>query len=214
MVVLLGPPGSGKGTQGDIISEKYGLPKISTGDMLRAAVEKGTALGKEAKEKMDRGELVDDEIVLTMLKERIDDPDCKNGFILDGFPRNIVQAQKLEDLVGEVPMIVIELLLKEDAVVQRLASRRICVGCDEIYNLTERQFEVNGKCDKCSGELIQRRDDNPDVIKERLLIYHQETEPLVGFYKSRGFYHHVNGENDIDRVFQDVKTILNRELSH
>jgi len=212
MIVLLGPPGSGKGTQGDIISEKYGIPKISTGDMLRSAVEKGTSLGNEAKEKMDRGELVDDEIVLAMLKERISETDCENGYVLDGFPRNIVQAEKLAALVGDIPMTIIDILLADDVVIQRLTSRRICNACDKIYNLAERKPKQNGRCDNCQGELIQRKDDNPEIIRERLRIYHEEIEPLIVFYKNQSVYHHVNGEKDIQKVFANVKNILNRNI--
>ncbi len=207
----MGPPGSGKGTQGELIQEKYGFPKISTGDLLRDAVQRGTVLGKKAKIYMDQGLLVSDEIVISMLQERIVEPDCREGYILDGFPRNLAQAQILEKIDEGPAPIVIDIYLEEKEIIDRLSSRRICSSCKTIYNLSiSKKTEV--RCDVCEGQLIQREDDKPEVIKERLRVYHEETVKLIDYYQGKGLYFRVDGLGDINTVFDRICDILDGEL--
>jgi len=211
-IVLLGAPGSGKGTQGNMITEKYGFPRISTGDLLREEVAEGTPLGKIAKAVMDRGELVKDELVLEMVDRRIQQDDCRQGYVLDGFPRNISQAQKLEahDPSREV---VIEIFLEDDVVIRRLGARRICSSCGAIYNILVRVPQQKDACDACGGTLIQRDDDKTEVIAERLSVYHNQTEPLVGYYRAKGVYRRVQGDDAIESVFEGVCRVLDEVLS-
>ncbi|MFC2165513.1 adenylate kinase [Acidobacteriota bacterium] len=211
-IVLLGAPGSGKGTQGDMIAKKYGFPRISTGDLLREEVAAGTPLGDIAKTTMDRGELVKDEFVLEMVDKRIYQDDCRDGYVLDGFPRNIQQAQKLERL-DRAQEVVIEIFLEDDIVTQRLSSRRICPSCSTIYNLLVKVPEQSGICDACGGTLIQRDDDRPEVIDERLNVYHDQTEPLVDYYRTKGVFHRVNGDNTVQSVFDGICRVLDSVLS-
>jgi adenylate kinase len=206
-IVLLGAPGSGKGTQSDMITKKYGFPRISTGDLLREEVAAGTPLGEIAKKAMDHGELVKDELVLEMVDHRIRQDDCRDGYILDGFPRNIPQAQKLEAL-DQTREVVIEIFLEDDVVIQRLSARRICSRCGTIYNLLVKVPQQKDICDACRGTLIQRDDDRPDVIAERLEVYHSQTEPLVDYYRSKGVFHRVNGDNTVQSVFEDISRVL------
>jgi adenylate kinase len=210
-VILLGPPGSGKGTQGALIEQKFGFPRISTGDLLRQAVQKKTRLGMQAEAAMDKGELVSDDIVLKMVADRVAKEDCKGGYVLDGFPRNMKQALMLEGL-DHLFEVVLDIRLNEQVLIARLSSRRICSRCGNIYNLVMKAGAKGGSCDKCQGELIQRRDDEPDVIKERLRVYHQETEPLVQYYRKKDAYHRVDGDREIENVFQDIQTILKDEI--
>jgi adenylate kinase len=210
-IVLLGAPGSGKGTQGDMITAKYGFPRISTGDLLREEVGAGTPLGDIAKRAMDRGELVKDELVLEMIDHRIRQDDCRDGYILDGFPRNILQAQKLEEL-DQSDELVIEIFLEDEVVIQRLSARRICSGCGTIHNLFVKAPEDSGICDACGGSLIQRDDDKPEVIAERMTVYHTQTEPLVDYYRSKGAFHRVNGDNAIQEVFEDICRVLEEAI--
>ncbi len=211
-IILLGPPGCGKGTQGDLIEKKYGYPKISTGDLLREAVQKGTPLGKKAEEFMNQGKLVNDDIVIAMIRGRITDRDCREGYVLDGFPRNIPQAQALEKLDSNSSEIVIDILLDEQELIDRLAARRICSRCGSIYNLLVREPEKPGMCDECGGQLIQREDDKPAVIKERLRVYHEKTEKLIGYYQNKNVYNKIDGSGKIERVFQRVSSVLESEL--
>jgi adenylate kinase len=210
-IVLLGPPGCGKGTQGDLIQRRYELPRISTGDLLRNAVRAGTQLGLAAKASMDKGDLVSDDIVIKMLKERIAEEDCRLGYILDGFPRNRNQAAMLEKMDDSIPMLVLDIRLPDNEVIRRLSSRRVC-SCGVVYNLTQKQPDKEGICDSCGGELVQRSDDRPEVIRERLRVYHRQTEPLVAFYKEKRYYFAVNGTGDIDTVFRDIAAILDEKL--
>jgi adenylate kinase len=210
-IILLGAPGSGKGTQGDMITRHYGFPKISTGDLLREAAAAGTPLGEIAKKAMQRGELVKDELVLEMVDRRIQQDDCRRGYVLDGFPRNIPQSQKLEAL-DQTQEVVIEIYLEDDIVIKRLSARRICSNCGMIYNLLVKVPEREYVCDACGGKLIQRDDDKPEVIKERLDVYHKQTEPLVDYYRNRGVFHRVNGDNAIQSVSEDVCRILDEVL--
>jgi len=211
-IILLGPPGSGKGTQAALIQKKYGLPKISTGDLLRQAVQESTALGKKAEASMRKGGLVSDEVVVRMVADRISRPDCRKGYVLDGFPRNLHQAQKLDELENSLAEITLDIRLSQNVLVQRLSSRRICSGCGLIYNLAVNMPDKIDVCDTCGGELVQRNDDQPDVIKERLKVYHEETEPLVEYYKNKCNYHRIDGEQDINKVFQDIQSLLDSEI--
>jgi adenylate kinase len=210
-IVLLGAPGSGKGTQGDMITAKYGFPRISTGDLLREEVAAGTPLGDIAKKAMDHGELVKDELVLEMVDQRIRLDDCRLGYVLDGFPRNIPQAQKLEAL-DPAREVVIEIFLEDEIVIQRLSARRICSSCGTIYNLLVKVPQQTGVCDACGGTLIQRDDDAPDVIAERLKVYHNQTEPLVDYYRVKGVFYRVSGDDAIPSVFESVRRVLEGAL--
>jgi len=211
-VILLGPPGSGKGTQGDLLGKKYSYPKISTGDILRLEVKEGTPLGKEAKAAMDRGELVSDDIVVEMVKKRILRPDCRKGYVLDGFPRNVSQAQRLEEMEGNRAEIVMDISLTEKALISRLSARRVCFRCGAVYNLLARHPKKDGLCDVCQSKLIQRQDDRPGVIKERLRVYHRQTEPLIGYYKEKKIYHRIDGEGKIETIFDEISSILDRKI--
>lgn len=212
-IILLGPPGSGKGTQGDLIEEKYGFPKISTGDLLREAVQRSTPLGKKAEAFMNKGELVRDDVVVAMIQERINKPDCQTGYVLDGFPRNLAQARALEEIDRDASEIVIDIQLDEEDIVARLQDRRICFRCQAIYNLQERKPRREGICDICGGKLVQREDDKPDVIRERLRVYHQKTEKLIDYYARKNVYHRVDGQGEIEAVFGRIIPILEGELS-
>ncbi|MFQ6108472.1 MAG: adenylate kinase [Candidatus Aminicenantales bacterium] len=213
-VILLGPPGSGKGTQADLIEKKYSFPKISTGDLLREAVHKGTPLGKKAAMFMNKGRLVSDDVVIALIKERIRQTDCQAGYVLDGFPRNLVQAHALEGIDRNIPEVVIDIQMDEQDLIARLQARRICSRCQAIYNLRVRKPKREGVCDKCGGTLIQREDDKPEVIKERLQVYHEETEKLIDYYSQKRVYHPVDGGEGISVVFHEISVILDRELSH
>lgn len=212
-IILLGPPGCGKGTQGSLIEEKYEFPKISTGDLLRSEVQEGTPLGKIAEAKMNRGELVSDEVVMEMIKKRIILPEYKRGYILDGFPRTIAQAQKLEEADQKQTEVVIDIDLRDQIVVERLGARRICSRCGAIYNLLVKPPSKEETCDVCLGKLILREDDTPEVIKDRLKVYHEQTEPLINYYSRKKAYHRVNGEGKIKTVFNNISSILDREVA-
>lgn len=182
-LVFLGPPGSGKGTYASRISMVTGWPQISTGDLLREAVKKGTDIGRTAESYMNEGKLVPDEIVLKLLKERLSQSDCKSGFILDGFPRSIEQATKLEGVTGVD--LVVNLTISDEGVIQRLSTRRVCRKCGTIYNIRNVKPKVEGVCDKCSGELYQRDDDKPETIRKRLKVYEDLTRPLIEYYEKK-----------------------------
>ncbi len=211
-VILLGPPGCGKGTQGELIEKKYGFPKISTGDLLRREVQERTPLGEKAEVKMSRGELVSDDIVIEMIKHRIFRPDCQRGYILDGFPRSVGQARRLEEIEGKRPEIVIDIHLSEKVLIARLAARRICSRCGAIYNLLALSPRKEGICDVCGSELIQRQDDKPEVIKERLKVYHEQTETLIDYYLRKKVYYRIEGEGKIEAIFKNIYSILDREI--
>ncbi len=211
-IILLGPPGSGKGTQAELIQEKYGFPKISSGDLLRLEVQEGTDLGKKAEKAMNRGELVSDEIVVEMIKKRIFLPDCKRGYVLDGFPRNIAQSHRLEEMAGKSPEIAIDICLSAQTLVSRLSSRRICSGCGAIYSSETHSPKKEGVCDLCRGALIQRKDDTAQVIKERLRVYEAQTKALIDYYRRKGVYQRIDGEGKIEAVFSRICSILDREI--
>ena len=212
-IILLGPPGSGKGTQGSLIEKKYGLPKISTGDLLRSEVQEGTQLGKEAEARMNRGELVDDDIVVRMIKSRISKPEYQRGYIMDGFPRNIVQAQRLEEIDPNRKEIAIEIHLSDQAVLDRLSARRTCPGCGKIYHLKNKPPKKGLICDDCEKKLVLRDDDKPEVIKERMKVYREQTEILIDYYSKRKIYFKIEGEGTIENVFDNISSLLDRELA-
>ena len=210
-IVLLGAPGAGKGTQAKMLIGKYGIPQISTGDILRKAVADGTPLGKEAKAIMERGELVPDKIVLGLVEERVKQDDCKKGFILDGFPRNTAQAESLDKLLNELNMPLTSALSvdvpKED-LMKRLTGRRTCKGCQQMYNIYYTPPKKEGVCDKCGGELFQRADDKEETIKKRLDVYDAQTAPLIDYYAKKGILKSVAGTGSIDEIFKKVCNIL------
>lgn len=206
-IVLLGAPGAGKGTQAKKLVEKYKIPQISTGDLLRAAVAAGTPLGKEAKACMDKGELVSDSIVLGMVEERLRQDDCKNGFILDGFPRNTSQAEALDRMLESLNMPLTAALSVDvpfDDLMKRLTGRRTCKACGQMYNIYFNPSTKGNSCDKCNGELFQRDDDKEETIKKRLEVYNAQTAPLFDYYKKKGILKSVNGAGSIDEIFNNV----------
>ncbi len=188
-LVLVGPPGAGKGTQAEFIAAHLSVPKISTGDLFRANVGQGTRLGLEAKKYMDSGQLVPDEVTINMVKDRLAEPDATDGFLLDGFPRNVPQAKVLDDMLKELGVaidVVLELVVDNDEVVRRLSGRRTCRGCGKIWHIEFDPTRVKDVCDRCGGELFQRDDDKPETIQNRLAVYDEQTSPLVGFYAEQG----------------------------
>ena len=184
-LILLGAPGAGKGTQADIIKKTLGIPTISTGNILRAAVKDGTPMGLKAKSFMDAGALVPDEVILGIIKERLTASDCANGFILDGVPRTIAQAEALEQLGIEIDKVV-NLLVEDSTIEARMAGRRVCAKCGASYHIINKKSKVEGVCDCCGGKLVIRKDDQPATVLDRLKAYHEQTEPLVAFYRERG----------------------------
>jgi len=212
-IILLGAPGSGKGTQGDLITEKYGFPRISTGDLLRQAVRERTALGKEAEALMQKGLLVSDGIVEGMVRERISNPDCRIGYILDGFPRNIPQAQALEKMDGKRPEVVIGIEVRSQVLVKRLSQRWICPKCQAVYNIDIQAPKEKGRCDACSSSLVQRMDDRPEVIRERIKVYQEQTEKLIQYYRQKKTYRAVNGVGRPEAIFKEISGILDMELA-
>lgn len=196
-IILLGAPGAGKGTQAEIISERLNIPQISTGNLIRAALKSGTEIGLKAKSFIEAGQLVPDEVVIAIIQERIAEDDCKNGFILDGFPRTIAQAEAL-DRMGTVIDKVIDIEVADEAIANRLSGRRVCEACGSSYHLEHKKPSVDGVCDKCGGTLVQRKDDHPDTVKARLVVYHNETEPLKAYYQETGKLRTVNGQDTVE----------------
>lgn len=211
-IILFGPPGSGKGTQGELIEKRFGFPRISTGDLLRRAVMDKTDLGRRAEDEMNQGRLVSDEIVENLVRERIGRPDCQRGYLLDGFPRNLAQVKSLEAMDGSRPEIVLEIEIDTCALVERLQSRLTCLNCGAVYNLTLKKPRIKSRCDVCGGRLSERPDDKPAVIKERLRVYHEQTEKIRAHYQAKGVYHRIDGSGDIETVFERISRILNRHL--
>lgn len=205
VIILLGPPGSGKGTQAKKISEKLSLPHISTGDLFRENLSKGTELGKKVKSYMESGNLVPDEIVIDMLMSRVAAPDCEHGYLLDGFPRSLPQAEALQKQLGSnVKLVVLNIKVDDEAIVKRIEGRMTCDDCGQIYNRYFSPPKTDSVCDLCGGKLSQRSDDNATVIRERLNVYHKQTAPLEGYYQKMGVLHTVNGEQDPNKVFNDL----------
>lgn len=203
MLILLGAPGAGKGTQAEQICQRLHIPAISTGNILREALKSGTELGLKAKSFMDAGNLVPDDVVIDMLKERISEPDCKDGFILDGFPRTIPQAEAL-DAMGVSIDRVIDIEVPDEKIVTRMSGRRVCEKCGASYHLVYNPPKVEGVCDKCAGALVQRRDDNAETVRDRLTVYHNQTEPLKSYYAAQGKLFQVDGDRDVAVVSADI----------
>ena len=198
-LILLGAPGAGKGTQAAVISERFNIPQISTGNIIRAALKSGTEMGLKAKSFIDAGKLVPDEVVIGIIKDRLAEADCQDGFILDGFPRTIPQAEALDEM-GVVIDKVIDIEVPDEIIVTRLSGRRVCEKCGRPYHTESLKPKVDGICDDCTGALIQRKDDQIDTIKNRLEIYHSETEPLKSYYEAQGKLTVVDGHGTVDET--------------
>ncbi len=201
-ISLFGPPGAGKGTQARFIVEEFSIPQISTGDLLRAQVRSGTDLGIKAKEYMDRGALVPDEVVIGMLRERISDNDCENGFILDGFPRSLSQAEALKEIVTLDA--VINIKVDEEALIRRITGRRMCPDCGATYHIDFAPPRKEGICDRCSAELYQRDDDREETVRKRIEVYRSQTEPLAEFYREEGILKDIDGNRSIEEISGDI----------
>ncbi len=211
-LILLGPPGAGKGTQAAAIIERFGVPHISTGDMLRAAVAKGTEVGKKAKAIMEAGELVPDEVVCQIVRERLAEPDCANGFLLDGFPRTVAQAEALDQILADAGKALDKVICYEvpdDVVVERLSGRRMCRQCNANYHVKFLPPKQDGVCDKCGGELYQRDDDKEETIRERLSVYHKQTAPLVKYYEDKGVLARIDAAGAIEAIREATMQALN-----
>ncbi|HOI76923.1 MAG TPA: adenylate kinase [Methanofastidiosum sp.] len=208
-IILLGPPGCGKGTQADIISKDFDIPHISTGDILRDNVKRGTDVGRNAKEYMDSGCLVPDEIIISMMKERFLEDDCTKGFLLDGFPRTIAQAEALDDLLDQMDMsldYIVNIDVKDEDIINRISKRLSCPNCGEVYNLLFKKPKKEMSCDTCGGKLHQRDDDKEEVIRNRLDVYRKQTAPLISYYKEK--IKNVDGSKNIGQVTKDIFKIL------
>jgi adenylate kinase len=206
-LVLLGPPGAGKGTQGQYLTERLGIPKISTGDMLRDAAEMGSAVGLEAKQYTDQGRLAPDELIIGLVQERLSQPDLASGYLLDGFPRTVAQAEALERWLadqGESLDAVVDLMVDDEIIVDRISKRWVCPSCHETYHLINRPPKVASSCDVCGKTLVQREDDLAEVVRERLRIYHERTEPVTSFYRSRGLLLEIDGDRPVAVVTEAI----------
>ena len=206
-IIMLGAPGAGKGTQAEIISKKLGIPTISTGNILRAAVKNGTPVGLKAKEYMDAGKLVPDEVIIGIVAERLAEADCANGYILDGVPRTIAQAEALEQ-AGIVFDNVISIEISDETIIDRMSGRRACVACGATFHVVSAPSKVEGVCDKCGAPLILRDDDKPETVQNRLAVYHKETEPLKDFYQARGVLKSVDNQPTIEATTKVVEAAL------
>ena len=210
-IIMLGAPGAGKGTQAKMIAEKCGIPHISTGDIFRANIKNGTELGAKAKEYMDKGLLVPDELVCDLVVDRIQQADCEKGYILDGFPRTIPQAEALEAALNAIEQkldYAIDIDVPDENIINRMSGRRACVGCGATYHVVFNPTKVEGKCDVCGESLILRDDDKPETVKKRLDVYHTQTQPLIDFYSARKVLVEVDGTQSMDKVFEDIMKIL------
>lgn len=210
-LLIMGPPGAGKGTQAEKITTEYQIPHISTGDMFRQAIKEGTELGNKAKNYTDQGLLVPDEVTNGIVRERLSKDDCKNGFLLDGYPRTVAQAVSLDELLFDLDMkidAVLNIEIGKELLFGRLTGRRICKECGATYHLIFNKPKTDGKCCKCGGELYQRKDDHADSVENRLTIYSNQTKPLLDYYSVKGNLFNINGEQDIDEVFTDIKKTL------
>lgn len=210
-IIMLGAPGAGKGTQAKKIAAKYEIPHISTGDIFRANIKNGTELGKKAKEYMDKGLLVPDELVVDLVVDRVKQDDCKKGYVLDGFPRTIPQAEALDNALagyGEKMDFAIDVNVPDENIINRMSGRRACVNCGGTYHIKYIPTKVEGICDACGGNLILRDDDKPETVKKRLDIYHEQTQPLINYYTKKSILKEVDGTKDMEDVFEEIVKIL------
>ena len=210
-IIMLGAPGAGKGTQAKMIADKYSIPHISTGDIFRANIKNGTELGKKAKEYMDQGKLVPDELTVDLVIDRVGQEDCKNGYVLDGFPRTIPQAECLSETLAKMGTEIdyaINVEVPDENIVNRMSGRRACVSCGATYHIVHIPTKVEGICDRCGSELILRDDDKPETVTNRLTIYHEQTQPLIDYYKGKDILVEVDGTQDMKDVFADITKIL------
>ena len=210
-IIMLGAPGAGKGTQAKQIADKYGMPHISTGDIFRANIKDGTELGKKAKTYMDQGLLVPDELVCELVVDRILQEDCKNGFVLDGFPRTIPQAEALTDAlqkIGSSMDFALNIDVPDENIIDRMSGRRACLNCGATYHIVNIPTKVEGVCDRCGSPVVLRDDDKPETVKKRLEVYHTQTQPLIDYYEKQGILKTVDGTQSMDTVFQTIIEIL------
>ena len=210
-IIMLGAPGAGKGTQAKQIADKYSIPHISTGDIFRANIKNGTELGKKAKQYMDQGALVPDELTCDLVMDRIQQDDCKNGFVLDGFPRTIPQAEALDAALGKINEkmdYAIDVDVPDENIVNRMSGRRACLNCGATYHLISIPPKVEGICDRCGSDIVLREDDKPETVQKRLKVYHEQTQPLIDYYKNQGILKSVDGTQPMDEVFKAIVTIL------
>ena len=211
-IVMLGAPGAGKGTQAQMLAKKYDIPHVSTGDIFRMNIKNGTELGLEAKKYMDQGLLVPDELTVRILLDRVAKDDCKNGYVLDGFPRTIPQANVLEDALtklGDKIDYAVNVDVPDENIIRRMGGRRACLACGATYHIEHVPPKKEGICDKCGQELVLRDDDKPETVKNRLQVYKEQTQPLIDFYTERGVLHNVDGTKDMNEVFEAIVAILN-----
>jgi adenylate kinase len=210
-IVLLGPPGSGKGTQASALERRRGIPHIASGDLLRANVRDNTELGGRARPYMDRGDLVPDGLILDMMSERLSQPDAQQGYVLDGFPRTVAQAEALEERLGKLGLeldAVIYLDVPEGEILRRISGRRTCPNCGAVYHVDTMPPKTEGVCDKCGSALVQRDDEKPEVVRKRLEVYAEQTEPLLDFYRSRDLLHGVDGTIGVENVLDEIERIV------
>ncbi len=210
-IIMLGAPGAGKGTQAKMISEKYGIPHVSTGDIFRANIKNGTELGMEAKKYMDQGLLVPDELTVKILLDRVAQADCADGYVLDGFPRTIPQAEVLDKALAELGSSIdyaINVDVPDENIVRRMSGRRACLSCGATYHIEHVPPKQEGICDKCGKELVLRDDDKPETVQNRLKVYHDQTQPLIDFYTKKGVLRAVDGTADMKDVFEAIVSIL------
>ncbi len=211
-IIMLGAPGAGKGTQAKMIADKFDIPHISTGDIFRANIKNGTELGKKAKEYMDKGQLVPDELTVEILLDRVANDDCKNGYVLDGFPRTIPQADVLDKeltKLGDKVDFAINVDVPDENIVRRMSGRRACLKCGATYHIEHIPPKTEGICDKCGSKLVQRDDDKPETVQNRLSVYHEQTQPLIEYYDKKNILKSVDGTKDMQEVFTDIVNILN-----
>lgn len=212
-ILLMGPPGAGKGTQAAKLVKKYDIPHISTGDMFRAAVKEGTELGKKAKACMDAGQLVPDEITIGIVRERLQKPDCARGFILDGFPRTVEQADALDGIMKELSVHLtraVDISVPSSALIERAIGRRVCKKCGAAYHIRFNPSKAEGVCDLCGGETYQRADDSEETMKSRLAVYEAQTKPLVAYYQKADLYSEIDGSQEMSKVFADITACLEK----